>query len=113
MRKLTKVLIRSSVVLLLFAAVSYSPTPAGACPPFDRLVIYYDNCTSGKTEVGRTERSCSCGTVSSGTLDGLFKIVDDVYCDSSGDEVITYWGRCNYGDPWEQLPDENACPNHC
>ena len=112
MRKLTKVLIRSSVVLVLFAAVSYSPTPAGACPPFDRTITYFNNCGSGKTEIGWHERGCSCGSAQSGTQDGLFKIVDDVYCDGS-DEVITYWGRCNYGDPWEVLPDENACPNHC
>ena len=112
MRKLTTILFRSIIVLVLFAAVSYSPTPAGACPPFDRYITYYDNCTSGKTEVGWSYRSCGCGFESGGTQDGLFKIIDDTSCDSSG-ETITYWGRCNYGDPWEQLGDENACPNHC
>ena len=112
MRRLMTFLFRSSIVLALFAAISYSPAPAGACPPYDRTITYYNNCASGKTELGWNERSCSCGTVQSGTQDGLFKMVDDVYCDS-GDEVITYWGRCNYGDPWEQLSDFDACPNHC
>ncbi|MEA2342525.1 MAG: hypothetical protein QOF63_694 [Thermoanaerobaculia bacterium] len=112
MRKLTKILFRSMLVISLFAAISYSPTPAGACPPYDRLITYYDNCTSGKTEVGWHELFCGCGSAQSGTQTGLFKVDDVVYCDSS-DEVVTYWGRCNYGDPWEQLGDIDACPNHC
>jgi hypothetical protein len=112
MHKLTKILFRSMIVMALFAAISYSPTPAGACPPFDRLITYYNNCTSGKTEVGWHYRSCGCGSSQSGTQDGLFKTIDDTNCETS-EETITYWGRCNYGDPWEQLSDIDACPNHC
>jgi hypothetical protein len=112
MRKLTTILFRSLIVLVLFAAVSYSPTPAGACPPYDRYIIYYNNCTSGKTEVGWHEQTCTCSSNQGGTQDGLFKSVEDIYCDGS-DDVTTYWGRCNYGDPWEQVAGENDCPNDC
>ena len=112
MNRLMTILFRSTIILALVAAISYSSSPAEACPPFDRLVTWYDNCSSGKTEVGWHDRFCGCGSSQSGTQDGLFKVVDDTYCES-GDEVITYWGRCNYGDPWEQLGDIDACPNHC
>jgi hypothetical protein len=112
MSKPMTILFRALIVLVLVGAATYSPTPAAACPPFENLTIWYNNCGAGKTEVGWHDRFCNCGSTQSGMQDGLFKEVHFINCDTDED-TVTYYGRCNYGDPWEVLAGPDDCPNHC
>jgi hypothetical protein len=102
---------RIAATLFVLLVLSYSPT-AVACPPFERYQVYYDNCID-RNEIGYIDRDCSCGTVSGGVTNGLYRIDHFYDCDLHDEYNTIYYGRCNPGDPWTQLPDETSCPNWC
>jgi hypothetical protein len=112
MSRLKMIMLRSLLVLCVVGAVTFSPTPAAACPPFENLTIWYNSCGAGKTAVGWHDRFCGCGSAQSGVQNGLFKEVHFIDCETQ-DDTVYYYGRCNYGDPWQLLAGIDDCPNGC
>jgi hypothetical protein len=112
MSRLHLLLKRFAVAMVVALIVSYSPTPAGACPPFDRYEAIYDYCLS-TNQIGYIYRGCSCGTETGGLTNGLYRIDTLSYCDSGEEFSTEYYGRCNPGDAWTKLADGTSCPNWC
>jgi hypothetical protein len=112
MRNIRKAVVRTFIALSILAALSYSPAPAGACPPFERYEEFFDNCQS-RTQIGWIDRNCYCGTTSSGVTNGLYRVDHFIDCNTLDEYATIYYGRCNPGDAWTQLSGPDACPNWC
>jgi hypothetical protein len=107
-----KYAIRGLVVVTLVAALSYSPMPLGACPPFERYEEYFSYCPDGDL-IGTIDRTCGCSTITTGTTNGLYRIDHFLTCDTQDEYLTIYYGRCNTGAAWTQLSGPEACNNPC
>jgi hypothetical protein len=111
MRRFARLLLRSLIVVLLLAAVSYSPQDLGAsCPA--RFDTYYDYGWSMNL-IGWRDRDCGCALYGSGAVDGLWKVSEFYDCDYTEVLETRYYGRCNPGDPWSERSGPTDYPNWC
>ena len=112
MRKSRRIVFRSLAALIVLAALSYSPTPVGACPPFERYEHFYDHWIN-PTEIGYWDRDCYCGTTSGGSTAGLWRMDEFIDCDTLDVYQTVYYGRCNPGDSWTMMSGPTDYPNWC
>ena len=103
--------LRCLVVLAVAASIAYSPTPAWACPPFERYEEYFNYCPDGDL-IGTIDRLCgSCATITTGTTNGRYRIDHFIWCEDQTEYLTYYYGRCSTNDPWTQLSGPNDCPS--